>query len=173
MTADFSLAGKHRGIVTDNADPLKLGRLKIRIDAAYGNQPVQDIPWAWPCFPSGGSPNCGFFDVPELGASVWVEFQWKDGQPDPTHPIWTGVWFAEGDTPEEVEGPPGDAHYYKVFKTPVGHVMTFCDKPGEEFIRLTHGKKKQTIEMDKDGLVVILSHSGKKIRLNPPGYDRG
>ncbi|MDR1514929.1 MAG: phage baseplate assembly protein V [Synergistaceae bacterium] len=147
----MSLAGKHRGLVSDNADPLKLGRLKVRVDAAYGAQPIEDLPWAWPCFAYGGFADAGFYVVPEIGSGVWVEFQWKDGQPDPTHPVWTGVWFAEGDTPEEVEGTPEEAHHYKVFKTTSGHVLTFCDKPGEEFIRVVHGKKMQTIFFDKDG----------------------
>jgi hypothetical protein len=153
----MALAGKHRGIVVDNVDPLKLGRLKVRVDAAYGAQPIDNLPWAWPCFSYGGFANCGSFAVPEVGSGVWVEFQWKDEQPDATFPVWTGVWFAEGDTPEEVEGPPEDAHYYKVLKTSGGHVITLCDKPGEEFIRIVHGPTGSVREYTKDGDIIDIS----------------
>jgi hypothetical protein len=151
----LELAGKHRGIVADNVDPEKLGRLKVRVEAAYGEQPAEHLPWAWPCFLSGGSEDCGFFAVPEKGACVWVEFLWNNGEPDPASPVWVGVWFPKGGTPAEVEGSPEDAHYYKVIKTPNKHVITLCDKPGEEFVRIEHGPKKQTVFMDKDGNVTL------------------
>lgn len=32
-----------RGIVVDNNDPKKLGRLKVRIQSAYGDQPVDNL----------------------------------------------------------------------------------------------------------------------------------
>ncbi|MDR1648927.1 MAG: phage baseplate assembly protein V [Synergistaceae bacterium] len=155
MKSGLDFGGKHRGIVEDNSDPLKLGRLKVRVQAAYGNQPVGNLPWAWPCFAYGGMSQMAFYAVPEVGAGVWVEFQWKDGKPDPTYPVWTGGWIAEGETPEEVEGSPEDAHYYKVFKTASGHVVTMCDKPGEEFVRIVHGVQKQTVDMDKEGNMTI------------------
>jgi hypothetical protein len=147
----LELAGKHRGIVVDNVDPEKLGRLKVRVEAAYGEQPAEALPWAWPCFLGGGSPDCGFFYVPEKGACVWVEFLWNNGEPDPANPVWVGVWFPKGGTPAEVEGPPEDAHYYKVFKTTGGHVVVFCDKPGNEYIRIQHRPAGSWREYTKDG----------------------
>ena len=108
--ANLELAGKHRGIVVDNADPLKLGRLKVRVTEAYGEQSSEVLPWAWPCFAYGGMPQMALYAVPEVGAGVWVEFQWKDGQPDASHPVWTGLWLAQGETPEQVEGSAEDAH---------------------------------------------------------------
>ncbi len=139
--ANLELAGKHRGIVVDNNDPLKLGRVKVRVDAAYGEQPVGVLPWAWPCLSYGGMPQMASYNVPEVGAGVWVEFQWKDGKPDTTYPVWTGVWSAQSETPSQVEGASEDAHCYKVFKTTSGHSLTFCDKEGGEYIKLE----------DKDG----------------------
>ena len=145
----LELAGKHMGIVVDNADSLKLGRLKVRVQEAYGEQPVDNLP----CFAYGGMPQMALYAVPEVGAGVWVEFMWKDGQPDATHPVWTGLWLAEGETPEQVEGSAEDAHYYKVFKTTSGHFLTFCDKPGEEFIRLED--KNESYILFKDGRIYI------------------
>ena len=84
----LELAGKHMGIVVDNADPLKLGRLKVRVLEAYGDQSADVLPWALPCFAYGGMPQMALYAVPEVGAGVWVEFMWKDGKPDATHPVW-------------------------------------------------------------------------------------
>ncbi len=156
------LGGLLRGIIVDNNDPQKLGRVKVRVEAAYGDQPVGDLPWAWPCFAYGGAKEQSFFAVPEVGAGVYVMFQCKDGQPDATYPVWLGQWQAENETPSQVEGKPEDAHCYKTFKTTSGHNMTFCDKEGEETIKLED--KNGSYILFKDGDIYI--HSAKNIYLN-------
>lgn len=157
----FELAGKRRGIVVDNADPLKQGRLKVRVLEAYGLQPVAAIPWALPCFPAGGSSDCGFFSLPEKGACVWVEFLWQNGEPDPSCPVWCGVWCPNGCTPSEVAGPAEDAHYYTVLKSANGkHSITLCDKPGGEFVEIVHGKQKQIVRFDANGDAFITTPNG-------------
>jgi len=162
----LELAGKHRAIVEDNDDPIKLGRLKVRIQAAYGAQPLEKLPWAWPCLPYGGMPQTGLFAIPDIGSGVWVEFLWKDGRPDTTYPVWTGTWLAEDETPIEAIGPkdpvPGDekvvskqVYRYKVFKTTAGHSITLCDLPGKESVTIEHGTKGAIIHMDKEGNISI------------------
>lgn len=157
----LELAGKHRGKVLDNADPEKLGRLKVQVLSAYGEQPKENLPWAWPCFPAGGSSDCGFFSLPEIGANVWVEFQWNDGEPDPSSPVWSGVWFSRGNTPGDVAGAPEDAHYYTVIKSATGkHRFIMYDKPGEEYIKLYHGTKTQILRFEADGSAYVDSPQG-------------
>ena len=56
--------GLLRGIVVDNNDPKKLGRIKVRIQSAYGDQPVENLPWAWPCLSYGGMSGMYAFAVP-------------------------------------------------------------------------------------------------------------
>lgn len=150
------LYGKYRGIVVDNNDPLKLGRLKIRVQAAYGDQARDVLPWAWPCFADGGTAGNGIFHVPEIGAGVYVEFLCKNSVPDTSYPVWSGSWHASGATPAEVEGEPADAHYYKVYHTPGGHKVVICDKPGSKRILIEHA----------DGPLIELSSSGIKIKGN-------
>jgi len=83
----------YAGIVEANKDPLKLGRLKVRVPHVYGSEStgsgyiaVNDLPWALPAgMPAGGSAaSGGFSQLPEPGDKVWVRF--LDGEPE--KPIW-------------------------------------------------------------------------------------
>ena len=164
---ESEFGGLLRGIVVDNNDPKKLGRLKVRIQSAYGDQPVDNLPWAWPCFSYGGMPGMCSYAVPEVNAGVWVMFQTKDGQPDTTYPVWLGVWQAEEEKPvrtnEEIQNNTADAHYYKELKTTSGHNVMLCDKPGEEYIEV-RDKDNNFFRMDdKDGYIRVEDKNGSYI----------
>jgi hypothetical protein len=77
--------GKYRGVVTDNLDPLTIGRIRARVPDVMGER---DSGWALPCAPFGGD-KLGFFAIPQVGAGVWIEFE----HGDPDHPIWTGCYY--------------------------------------------------------------------------------
>jgi hypothetical protein len=165
--AENEFGGLLRGIVVDNNDPKKLGRLKVRIQSAYGDQPVDNLPWAWPCFSYGGMPGMCSYAVPEVNAGVWVTFQTKDGQPDTTYPVWLGVWQAEEEKPvrtdEEIQNNTADAHYYKELKTTSGHNVIVCDKPDEEYIEV-RDKDNNFFRMDdKDGYIRVEDKNGSYI----------
>lgn len=85
--------GIYVGIVESNADPAKLGRVKVRVPTVYGLTtsrsgavPLNDIPWAEPCgTPAGGSGRSGGTSwLPEAGDQVFVQF--LDGEPE--KPVW-------------------------------------------------------------------------------------
>jgi hypothetical protein len=84
------LFGKYRGTVVDNNDPLKRGSVKVVVPTVMGTQPL----WALPCVPYAG-PDVGFYAIPPVGASVWVEFE--NGRRN--HPIWAGCFWEEGELP--------------------------------------------------------------------------
>jgi uncharacterized protein involved in type VI secretion and phage assembly len=84
--------GKYRGVVADNADPHQRGRLKVRVPAVLGANEI----WAMPCVPYAGD-QVGFFFLPEAGSGVWVEFEGGD----PSFPIWTGFFWADGQMPDD------------------------------------------------------------------------
>ena len=83
--------GKHRAVVTDNADPTARGRVQVRVPAVLGDLAV----WAMPCVPYAGD-GVGFYSLPEPGAGVWVEFEGGD----PSYPIWVGCFWADGQLPD-------------------------------------------------------------------------
>jgi len=80
--------GKYRGVVTDNADPLKRGRIRATVQDVLGDV---ETGWALPCFAYAG-PQVGLYLIPPKKALVWMEFE----QGDPDYPIWTGCFLREG-----------------------------------------------------------------------------
>lgn len=99
---DGRFFGKYRAFVRDHHDPERLGRCRLEIPAVLGIGRENWSDWAWPCFPFGGTDNCGTFLVPPEGASVWAEFEGGD----PSYPIWSGVWLAgsnPGEMPDEAK----------------------------------------------------------------------
>src|SRR5690606_30953579 len=134
--------GKFRGVVTDNQDPLQIGRVRARVPDVTGDQ---DSGWAMPCFPFAGS-GMGFFALPSVGAGVWIEFE----HGDPDYPIWVGCWYGTvAEVPPELLAPP----YKKVLlKTAAGMSITLDDTPGL-------------------GGITLETASGQKISLSPTGVE--
>ena len=67
--------GKYRGVVVNNRDPLKQGRVQVRVPAVLGESTLR---WAMPCMPYAGPEEVGFFTIPPEKARVWVEFEAGD-----------------------------------------------------------------------------------------------
>jgi uncharacterized protein involved in type VI secretion and phage assembly len=132
--------GKFRGIVTDNQDPLKIGRIRAKVPDIYGGD---DSGWAMPCAPFGG-PHTGFFALPTVGAGVWIECE----HGDPDYPIWTGTWWGSAaEIPGVVAATPP---MIVMIQSPRGSSVTINDTA------------------DVDGLV-LQSASGAKISIGTAG----
>ena len=83
--------GKYRGKVTNNIDPLQLGRVQVAVPSVLGQGSMS---WAMPCVPYAGSGK-GFFMMPPPDANVWVEFE--GGNVD--YPIWVGCFWGPAEVP--------------------------------------------------------------------------
>ena len=147
---DHKYYGKYRGIVVDNNDPEKLGRLKVKVPSVLGNDVVTG--WAMPCLPYGGAKDQGFFFIPEERSGVWVEFEAGDLE----FPIWVGTYWAKpggnSEVPKEAQvSPPTN----RVVKTPSGHMIEFDDTSGSQKIKLT----------DKAGNNILLDSSNNKLTI--------
>ncbi len=137
--------GKYRGLVTDNQDPEKRGRLKVQVPALMGET---EIGWAMPCVPYGGGSDRGFYMIPEVGDGVWVEFE--AGQL--SYPIWTGTWWGSDEAPKGAEGA-DPAPDLKIIKSRTGHVIELNDSDGSESVTV----------IDKEGNKVVMNSSGIEI----------
>jgi hypothetical protein len=109
--------GKYKGEVTNNVDPLGLGKVQIKCPSVLG---ATELPWAYPCTPYAGN-GVGLFLVPPVGAKVWVEFE--EGNKD--YPILAGCYWG---TKSEVPVEPALAST-KMLKTD-GLTLTINDLPG-------------------------------------------
>lgn len=123
--------GKYRGTVSDNADPSDRGRLKVRVPSVLGS--VES--WAMPCVPYAGA-GVGFYSLPEPGTGVWIEFE----AGDPSFPIWTGCFWADGELPD-----PGGAPI-KIWKTE--KITIRIDDDGDELMLQTTSDSILTLATD-------------------------
>jgi hypothetical protein len=110
--------GKYRGTVTDNNDPLRLGRIQASVPGVVGDVSTG---WAVPCAPYAGT-NAGFFTVPPVGTGVWIEFE----AGDVSRPIWTGTWWGTGEPPLNEQGSPPQTTT-KIWRSEQGLMLVLDD----------------------------------------------
>ncbi len=153
---EHALYGKFRGVVSDNQDPLMMGRIKARVPDVYGDG---ESGWAMCCAPFAGA-GMGLVGLPPVGGAVWIEFE----QGDPDYPVWAGSWFgAPTDLPAELLAPP----YKKlIVKTAGGHKVILDDTPGVGGITLETATG-QKIVLSAIG-IEIDDGQGGKIQLRGP-----
>jgi len=143
-------SGVFVGIIKDNADPERLGRLKVLVPGYNDNTALDDLQWFNYVSPFGGYSDQGFFFIPPVGAEVVVMFP-NGGET----PIWFGCINKKKDNPgpRESTQEADDDHYThrKQLKTRIGWIM-FDDK--EEYISINHNTGS-FIALDKDGNITI------------------
>jgi uncharacterized protein involved in type VI secretion and phage assembly len=151
--------GKYRGIVVDNQDPAKLGRLKVKVPSVLGSDVVTG--WATPCVPYGGAADQGILFIPEVGAGVWAEFE----EGDLEFPIWAGTFWSQPNSESELPKPNQssdgseesnvqDPPTSKIIKTAKGHTLQFEDADDSEMILVREGSQGHFLTMDKNGITL-------------------
>lgn len=150
--------GKFRAVVKNVEDPEKLGRIKVECFEIYGDGLS---PWAWPCFPYGGSLDNGIFFPVEINSGVWIEFE----QGYISNPIWSGVWWTKpnniNEMPTEIQNnySTNILSGTKLIKTKSGHKIEFNDKDGSRSILIS----------DKSGNKINIDTENNKITINSIG----
>lgn len=157
--------GKYEGVVTDVADPKKIGRLRAKVPAVLGED--LDTGWALPCVPYGGGEGYGMLLLPHVGDTVWVEFAGGDV----SRPIWSGTFWGAPDSTGP-EAPTGDggkegSPTLGVLKTKGGHELTLDDDG--EVVLLANGNGKSSIRFEQDGTIVL---TAEKIKLGASAREK-
>ena len=153
---DQRLLGLHIGHVVDRADPLKLGRVRIRIPGL-----IQDASaWAFPLGTlGGGSDRRGFFAVPEKDAEVGVLFQ----EGDVERPYYlAGHWGMPGGSTEIPSAAQGlsraETPQIRVLETR-RFLLVFDDRAGHETLRI-EDKASGGAQIEFDGTALGMTIKG-------------
>ena len=164
--------GKYRGIVVDNVDPERLGRLKVHVPSVLGADVVTG--WALPCLPFGGAAGQGSLWIPEIGAGVWIEFE--EGHVH--YPVWVGTFWSKPDGENEVplpvdaDGETGevvDPPTRRILSTLKSHSLQFEDADGDEMVLLYDGANRHRIVMNADGIKIVDGVQGHEIVMDADG----
>ncbi len=94
--------GKYRGIVSDNQDPLQIGRLQAFVPEVLRRR-HQRLGTAVRAVRRHDVRASTRF--PPVGAGVWIEFE----AGDTSRPIWSGAWWATGEVPMDEQSTPSRA----------------------------------------------------------------
>ena len=153
MEDDLKYSGFYRGLVLDNLDPDKQGRIKVRIYPMFAGDDIEakHIPWAVPAMPLFGGAGSGFgaFCIPEIDTYVWTFFEEGD--------VYQPIYFAEAQTasygiPESTET---NYPYRKVLRTKNGIEIIIDDSLNT--IRVSN--QLGYLEVDTLGNVVLSGNS--------------
>ena len=132
VRANEEIDNEYVGVVENHEDPLKLGRLQVRVPELYGDIPTEHIPWANPCTGFGGGKGYGIFMIPPPGSKVRIRLF----RGHPWTPEWTSAHWFEKEPPTESQLT--SPHNYLI-KTPKGHLIDLHDDRPYVRIRDMHG----------------------------------
>lgn len=144
----FRIGGLVRGLVDDNADPLKVGRVKVSLPWLGA-----DFVTAWaPVMQLGAGPKSGTIFIPAVNDEVLVGFEF--GHID--HPIVVGGLF------NPIDMPPTYEHFLdnggvigRAIVSRLGHEITFND--GQEHSGITLNTDGGTVSVNLNALNQKLS----------------
>ena len=153
----MSEKGVSVAVVTDNNDPDKLGRVRVRL---RGHGKRQPSPWARIAVPMAGKSRGTYF-LPEIDDEVLVAFE----NGDPAHPYVIGALWNDRDPPPEGNADGGNDR--RLIRSRKGHQLTFDDGEASAIeLRLNDGRcirlndQAVTIDDDKGNAISIQSGSG-------------
>lgn len=143
------------GIVTDNNDPLQMGRVKVRFPW-LSSEHTSD--WSRIASPGAG-PDRGLLCLPEINDEVLVGFE--QGDIHQTY-ILGGLWNGKDKPPKGSQGDlvtSGGSVEERIWVSRSGHQIALVDKDGKESILIR----------DKNGNEIVLDSSKNELRCTVQG----
>ena len=144
------------GLVTDNKDPDKLSRVKVKFPTIPGD----DDSWWAPIASLGAGKDRGWYFLPEIDDEVLVMFAHGDIQ----RPVIIGALWNGKDTPPESNS---GSNSIKTIVSREGSKIVFDDEAGT--ITLEDGGGKGKIEISKDNKITLESSTGDVCVQAPKG----
>lgn len=137
-TADTRLFGLVVGVVTNNQDPDKLGRVKVRFPWLSD---AEESHWARMAVPMGGKERGTYF-LPEVDDEVLVAFE----HGDPRFPYVLGALWNGKDAPPSTND--DGKNNLRLIKSRSGHIIKLNDEDGKETIEIIDKSGKNSIVID-------------------------
>ena len=144
------------GLVVDNKDPDKLGRVKVR----YPTLPGQDTSWWAPLAALGAGENRGWFFLPEIDDEVLLVFEHGDFR----RPIVLGALWNGKDLPPDKNGGNNER---RVLVSRQGSRVEFDDDKGT--VTIEDGGKIGRIVISTENKITIEAMSGDLVLQAPAG----
>jgi uncharacterized protein involved in type VI secretion and phage assembly len=132
------------GIVTDNKDPSKLGRVKVKMPILSAN----DTTFWVPIIMQGAGKNRGWFFIPEVEDEVLVMFE----HGDINRPLIVGALWGGKDKPADKNDDGSNPR--RVIKSRSGSKITFDDKEMKIIIEDGTGKGKITFDSNENKIII-------------------
>lgn len=162
--------GVYGGLVEENRDPEKLGRVKVRVPAIFGlasEIPTDRLPWALPRgLPFGNSQDSGGISwLPAIGDTVWTSF--LDGEPE--KPLWEwgmGPKQSRDNLKLHEYSETQNGYPDRAILSRFGHSVEF--KPEKVTVTTKEGQQivLSVSQSESGGGIVITTPKGQSIRLN-------
>jgi hypothetical protein len=151
------LDGIFRGVVEDNEDPLKAGRVRVRVHGIHTSSkiktelegiPTDELPWAEPILPinEGSISGFGIWAVPLQGSHVMCFFE----NGNPTQLRYFGSMPGIPESKESYSNDNRDTMSTDGFKDPNGQYPTRQRLGEPDWHRLSRGKKAGTLVETKN-----------------------
>lgn len=155
--SDSRIYGVVVGIVTNNKDTEKLGRVKVKIPRLSGED---ESNWARVISFMAGKDRGAFF-LPEVDDEVLVAFEYGDiNMPYVIGSLWNGK-----DVPPENNS--DGKNNIRMIRSRSGHVITLDDSDGSEQIKIMDKTQKNMIIIDAKNNMISIT-SDKDIELSAP-----
>lgn len=146
------------GVVVDNNDPDKLGRVKVK----FPWNSSDETPWVRMLTPHAGKDH-GWYSIPEIGDEVLIGYE----QDSPDLPIALGSLYNKDDSPHADTG--GQDNNVKLFVTRSGHKIVLNDTDGKEQVSITTKDGKNQIILDVGSQPSITIESKGDISIKADG----
>ena len=153
----YPVAPSCRAKVTDNEDPMDLGRIRVQFDWQAQLDENMMTPWLRIAQPYAGGGK-GFSFIPEIGEEVMVDFEGGNAErPYVKGTLYNGVddvdgkWVANRNSHNQV----------KAIRTRNGHTVEIHDEGNDGYIRIYDNEKENYIlTFSTDRKLIMLQSTG-------------